>query len=45
LVGLFGLVGVLLILFTRIGTTILVGLEIVLLVIYFVSPNEARSKR
>jgi len=48
LVGLFGLVCVLpllLIPFTRIGAAILVGLEIVLLVIYFVSPSDARSKR
>lgn len=48
LTGLLGLVGVLplmLVLFTRVGSAILVCFEIILLIIYFVSPSKARSKR
>ena len=48
LIGFFGLVGLLPLLllpFTRIGSAILVGLEIILLIIYFVSPGKVSSKR
>ncbi len=48
LIGLFGFVGVLpllLVPFTRIGSAILVGLEITLLIIYFASPTTATSSK
>jgi len=47
LIGVFGLVCVLpllLVPFTRIGSAILVGLEIALLIVYFVSPGKTSSK-
>jgi len=48
LIGLLGLIAVLpllLVPFTRMGSAILVGLEVFLLVIYFVSPGKASKHR